>query len=153
MLSFPTRERGLKCDAIEKEYNVQDVVPHAGTWIEIKRRRVLMNDNCVVPHAGTWIEIAIVQRNGLDVLVSFPTRERGLKLIRNKIILLFQVVPHAGTWIEIIRCIQNLRKLQVVPHAGTWIEIIQKCCNDQENNVVPHAGTWIEIVTRNKCGY
>ena len=48
----------------------------------------------------------------LDVLVfsagtviqvpSFPTRERGLKLLYSHIsVIVWTVVPHAGTWIEI----------------------------------------------------
>ena len=34
------------------------VVPHAGTWIEIKVLSTLESSLLVVPHAGTWIEIA-----------------------------------------------------------------------------------------------
>ena len=34
------------------------VVPHAGTWIEIKDKQQRAEDfTPVVPHAGTWIEI------------------------------------------------------------------------------------------------
>ena len=55
----------------------------------------------VVPHAGTWIEIRLT-RYILRWLVSFPTRERGLKsrgALGNT--WYGTVVPHAGTWIEI----------------------------------------------------
>ena len=55
------------------------VVPHAGTWIEIKCRKVTGEILDVVPHAGTWIEILPVNYNTEISLV----------------------VPHAGTWIEI----------------------------------------------------
>ena len=34
-----------------------DVVPHAGTWIEIFMLLATMVRLFVVPHAGTWIEI------------------------------------------------------------------------------------------------
>ena len=55
----------------------------------------------VVPHAGTWIEIDCLKQLLLFVL-SFPTRERGLKSYMRKSGLLgYSVVPHAGTWIEI----------------------------------------------------
>ena len=37
-----------------------DVVPHAGTWIEICKIRNKFNGGKVVPHAGTWIEICFV---------------------------------------------------------------------------------------------
>ena len=55
------------------------VVPHAGTWIEIKIGLSSSSAGCVVPHAGTWIEM-----------------ERSKKKWQ-----INQVVPHAGTWIEI----------------------------------------------------
>ena len=35
------------------------VVPHAGTWIEIRDNETCCRCNSVVPHAGTWIEIFI----------------------------------------------------------------------------------------------
>ena len=58
-----------------------NVVPHAGTWIEIITTVFNLFDTAVVPHAGTWIEIKIPQSK---LLVSL-------------------VVPHAGTWIEIVK--------------------------------------------------
>ena len=33
------------------------VVPHAGTWIEIVISQYACHEGMVVPHAGTWIEI------------------------------------------------------------------------------------------------
>ena len=36
---------------------VKDVVPHAGTWIEILLKDGTKPEDAVVPHAGTWIEI------------------------------------------------------------------------------------------------
>ena len=37
--------------------NISEVVPHAGTWIEITVTESVTNELQVVPHAGTWIEI------------------------------------------------------------------------------------------------
>ena len=37
------------------------VVPHAGTWIEIRSQREAKVILSVVPHAGTWIEICYSQ--------------------------------------------------------------------------------------------
>ena len=56
------------------------VVPHAGTWIEISANKSVSSGLGVVPHAGTWIEI-IVEGTGNRFDESFPTRERGLKLL------------------------------------------------------------------------
>ena len=56
----------------------------------------------VVPHAGTWIEIQVRVIKRITRDKSFPTRERGLKLMELiNCILASIVVPHAGTWIEI----------------------------------------------------
>ena len=66
----------------------------------------------VVPHAGTWIEIS-------DPLplpassMSFPTRERGLKLILQELAFINEtVVPHAGTWIEMQERYEELIALE-----------------------------------------
>ena len=39
------------------EANTKIVVPHEGTWIEIKQKRTSSSTKNVVPHEGTWIEI------------------------------------------------------------------------------------------------
>ena len=57
----------------------KQVVPHAGTWIEITVAHEVIAGQWVVPHAGTWIEIKDRSRNGAQAPSSFPTRERGLK--------------------------------------------------------------------------
>ena len=58
------------------------------------------------------------------IIPSFPTRERGLKLLMHwPERYRRMVVPHAGTWIEIIFPISFAPVFLVVPHAGTWIEI------------------------------
>ena len=57
--------------------------------------------------------------------MSFPTRERGLKLFRTSLAQCpVIVVPHAGTWIEIWHDLLTNYDKPVVPHAGTWIEIM-----------------------------
>ncbi len=77
----------------------------------------------VVPHAGTWIEIKR-EANYRAIRSSFPTRERGLKLpLLVGCCSVYHVVPHAGTWIEITAQGTRLLTHSVVPHAGTWIEI------------------------------
>ena len=77
------------------------VVPHAGTWIEMVMASLIPPSDGVVPHAGTWIEI-VSYSSVPSIILSFPTRERGLKFTK-KLAGLFEtmVVPHAGTWIEI----------------------------------------------------
>ena len=105
LLSFPTRERGLKCTS--------------GSWANQVR--------VVVPHEGTWIEILDGETTA-GAIMSFPTRERGLKL--NNIISVVNgaiVVPHEGTWIEILSAHGKYRLHSVVPHEGTWIEIDVVC--------------------------
>ena len=56
----------------------------------------------VVPFAGTWIEIPLNVNVISYVAASFPSRERGLKLLLNCLVdHKYTVVPFAGTWIEI----------------------------------------------------
>ena len=55
------------------------VVPHEGTWIEIRRKACFKGNTKVVPHEGTWIEI--LEAEGEEAFA--------------------EVVPHEGTWIEI----------------------------------------------------
>ena len=42
LLSFPTRERGLKCSEDQSTVIHLLVVPHAGTWIEIAHSPTLL---------------------------------------------------------------------------------------------------------------
>ena len=56
-VSFPTRERGLKCNGVSAIIGHIVVVPHAGTWIEIEKLFEGKHHIGVVPQAGTWIEI------------------------------------------------------------------------------------------------
>ena len=65
------------------------VVPHAGTWIEIRVYRTCVNCLQVVPHAGTWIEICNTGRKTPVICV----------------------VPHAGTWIEIYKEFLELEEI------------------------------------------
>ena len=149
-----------------------DVVPHAGTWIEISFSSSLISCGVsVVPHAGTWIEISSFVRFSHSVEPSFPTRERGLKLVYILICCTgIAVVPHAGTWIEITRIPLRSQRPSVVPHAGTWIEICKwpvgrfgspsfptrerglklvcQCHDHGLHCVVPYVGMRIEITKR-----
>ena len=91
-------------------------------------------------------------RDEINVKLSFPTRERGLKCtLSNPNTILYSVVPHAGTWIEISLTQGLLHPALVVPHAGTWIEIICENTTQILKKVVPHAGTWIEIARDPVC--
>ena len=102
-MSFPTRERGLKLGLNIQERDAMMVVPYAGTWIETARSRLRLCSPYVVPYAGTWIETyqsiqflltpTVVPYAGTWIettasvssksnIMSFPTRERGLKLFR-----------------------------------------------------------------------
>ena len=80
LLSFPTRERGLKYLSCEGGLLQHSVVPHAGTWIEISFR----------------IELHCRKS-------SFPTRERGLKWLSVGLKVAVRVVTHMGMQIEITK--------------------------------------------------
>ena len=75
------RERGLKLLMhLRKRKNPILVVPRAGTWIETYHHLIRKCLTFVVPRAGTWIETCIIKFFCRSFL-SFPVRERGLKLI------------------------------------------------------------------------
>ena len=80
-----------------------------------------------------------------SVFVSFPLRERGLKLRKTVSIHPIRVVvPLAGTWIETDFLCGFLEIFRVVPLAGTWIETHCVRFALHVAHVVPLAGTWIE---------
>ena len=56
-----------------------------GTWIEILAELMYQIELAVVPHVGTWIEIQMISTPAA-VDQSFPTWERGLKLLRTQIL-------------------------------------------------------------------
>ena len=73
----------MKLFMAERNRCSQGVVPHEGTWIEIRETYIICCANYVVPHEGTWIEIiTIYERKNKNT--SFPTRERGLKLLKTR---------------------------------------------------------------------
>ena len=83
------------------EDGVEPVVPHAGTWIEIDCLKQLLLFVLSFPTRERGLKCPATKQKRL-YLWSFPTRERGLKSYMRKSGLLgYSVVPHAGTWIEI----------------------------------------------------
>ena len=57
----------------DKEYLSKfAVVPHAGTWIEIKTLYGIVVIPPVVPHAGTWIEIAALVQSDAGLFCRSP---------------------------------------------------------------------------------
>ena len=96
---------------------------------------------------GTWIETAFHDSNPAFVHWSFPSWERGLKLL-DKLEQMDRetVVPLVGTWIETTQALSITTPSRVVPLVGTWIETagqIRTCC---PTAVVPLVGTWIETI-------
>ena len=58
------------------------------------------------------------------ILLSLPSRERGLKLILPACpVCLHSVAPFAGAWIEIRIKSNHKTSYIVAPFAGAWIEI------------------------------
>ena len=54
--SLPTRECGLKPRKLFDFFDVQNVTPHAGVWIETSLMAQMAILIKVTPHAGVWIE-------------------------------------------------------------------------------------------------
>ena len=81
------------------------------------------------------------------ILLSLPSRERGLKFIG----LFFltdklTVAPFAGAWIEILYAMTGYDMKIVAPFAGAWIEIYMTKYITKDLCVAPFAGAWIEML-------
>ena len=77
--------------------------------------------------------------------LSLPTRERGLKQMMQKFVLMPRfVAPHAGAWIETSQTLVMAVEHRVAPHAGAWIETHCVPWSRPTRRVAPHAGAWIE---------
>ena len=134
----------IETDTIQQTYCLTSVVPLAGTWIETLMEQLRLQGKTVVPLAGTWIETLRCLFLPSDHL-SFPLRERGLKLFSDSVSSwLDLVVPLAGTWIETQNRHSSRKRYRVVPLAGTWIETSVNSTTKRSTYVVPLAGTWIE---------
>ena len=165
-LSFPTRERGLKSCHHEWLPGFWRRSPRGNVDWNSDALKVALDDvsrsprgnvdwnyylsgwclsYMVVPHEGTWIEIPMIEQEGI-INTSFPTRERGLKLlnfwqlwfkklsfptrerglkyemIRNKITCISRSPRGNVDW-NLHNHIENHGHYTVVPHEGTWIEM------------------------------
>ena len=69
----------------------------------------------VAPHTGAWIETDIKYDLETDTM-SHPTRVRGLKLARLKLIFKIKVAPHTGAWIETIEVKKDYIEFGRTPH-------------------------------------
>ena len=93
-------------------------------------------------------------RLSLQLVMSLPSRERGLKYLVRKIKRAFKdVAPFAGAWIEIRQDVDSFVWTTVAPFAGAWIEIIRRRRRSVLAQVAPFAGAWIEIGKSKTCSF
>ena len=59
--------------------SINAVAPLAGAWIEITYSFEQVNSLIVAPLAGAWIEIMYDRLKCIEIDMSLPSRERGLK--------------------------------------------------------------------------
>ena len=72
------------------------------------------------------------------ILLSLPSRERGLKYLISNFPLPPEIVaPFAGAWIEISRKDFVSGSRFVAPFAGAWIEILMIICFDPAKKSLP----------------
>ena len=85
--SLPSRERGLKYHRTSQIRQRCIVAPLAGAWIEIiDGGKIPRTTNAVAPLAGAWIEIILSDVNACMLLMSLPSRERGLKFVSGRLV-------------------------------------------------------------------
>ena len=68
------------------DYQADTVVPLVGAWIEITVVKSTIASLIVVPLVGAWIEITHGDGFRSRASTSFPSWERGLKLVNHKCI-------------------------------------------------------------------
>ena len=162
-----TEARGLKFNSPKTTLCRYTVVPHRGTWIEIRlysqpvklpqsrasqrhvdwNPRYLTKIHFIASRASQrhvdWNTI-INETYAPQICrasqrhVDWNNKKTNEKYDKN-------VVPHRGTWIEISSGISPLESIRVVPHRGAWIEIHNYSKMRYWRKVVPHRGAWIEI--------
>ena len=138
--------------------------------MKLPSRYTLQFRSPVAPLAGAWIEIPEIKHHR-NVIVSLPSRERGLKYCDKCEGCTWRgVAPLAGAWIEInvfspdatsskslpsrerglklLRTAYHSSAVPVAPLAGAWIEIRLTMWARSALMVAPLAGAWIEIVSR-----
>ncbi len=81
-------------------------------------------DYCVAPLAGAWIEIPEIKHHR-NVIVSLPSRERGLKC-HDQSVQQFAAVslPSRERGLKYAQSHNPRHRQAVAPLAGAWIEII-----------------------------
>ena len=97
--SYPVRVRGLKFEKRHPHDPRRDVVPRAGTWIEIQAA----GESCgspVVPRAVRGLKFH-TYRGKNDRAESYPVRVRGLKSLGDVNDVSAPGRTPCGTWIEI----------------------------------------------------
>ena len=100
--------------------------------------------NSVTPYAGVWIETPNRPMNTYR-LMSLPTRERGLKLLRDISLQLCNTsLPTRECGLKPIRRKNAVKWYAVTPYAGVWIETQQISWLSTKEVVTPYAGVWIE---------
>ena len=101
LMSPPVRGCGLKPVTGCRVWQMRQVTPRAGVWIETVIEKPAPWEERVTPRAGVWIETMESTLTLLPVSLSPPVRGCGLKLC----FLRFKdchsrVTPRAGVWIE-----------------------------------------------------
>ena len=104
-------------------YALIGVVPLAGTWIETFGALASVVLMTVVPLAGTWIETREEKAAKLSNIMSFPSRERGLKPSQHDYIRQApSSFPSRERGLKQLDFEEGEEVSKVVPLAGTWIE-------------------------------
>ena len=80
--------------------------------------------NSVAPFAGAWIEILSYLLQLVGIVASLPSRERGLKFIKNTFGIKFdRSLPSRERGLKWFVYAAKITGEVVAPFAGAWIEI------------------------------
>ena len=100
----------------------------------------------VAPFAGAWIEILSYLLQLVGIVASLPSRERGLKFIKNTFGIKFdRSLPSRERGLKWFVYAAKITGEVVAPFAGAWIEIKDIQPLTLTKNRRSLRGAWIEM--------
>ena len=114
--------------------------------MKLPSRYTLQFRSPVAPLAGAWIEIPEIKHHR-NVIVSLPSRERGLKYCDKCEGCTWRgVAPLAGAWIEINVFSPDATSSKSLPSRERGLKLLRTAYHSSAVPVAPLAGAWIEII-------
>ena len=122
------------------------VAPYAGAWIEMPPLPVRSGTLPVAPYAGAWIEILVIKPQREKGKRSLPTRERGLKLLKELLVdKAGASLPTRERGLKFLHPRDSCIPPESLPTRERGLKFLYPTLIPAPASVAPYAGAWIEI--------